>query len=116
MDKMQQQILIVKRGALGDILMATPFLRQLHKWFPDAQIDFITSKPFAGILHNNPYVSKIFALDDSFFHIKNILKTIKYFLKLRHKYDYVFALDKHYYFIITTRHGKSYSVFCYLIE
>ena len=94
----QQRILIVKRGAMGDILMATPFLRQLRQNFPQAQIDFITSSTFASTLIDNPHLSKIIEFDDKFFSLKHIVTAIKYFFSLRHKYDYVFALDKHYYF------------------
>ena len=95
---MQQKILLIKRGAMGDILMATPLLRQLRSLFPHAQIDFITSTSFIPALANNPYLNKLITMDDSFFRFRNIFHTIKYCLSIRHKYDYAFALDKHYYF------------------
>jgi ADP-heptose:LPS heptosyltransferase len=95
---MQQRILIVKRGAMGDVLMATPFLRQLRTVFPKAQIDFLTTTSFANVLTNNPTLTKIISVTPDFFNLQNSISTIRYFLKLRHQYDYVFALDKHYYF------------------
>lgn len=92
------RILLIKRGAMGDILMATPLIRQLKQNIPNLKLDFLTSKDCVSVVQNNPYLDNIMALDGATFSLKKIFTLIKYVWKLRNRYDYVFVLDKHYYF------------------
>ncbi|MBF0489123.1 MAG: glycosyltransferase family 9 protein [Candidatus Omnitrophica bacterium] len=55
-----KKILVIRVGNMGDVLMATPFLRALHKVFPLSEVDFVTSPQAYGIVANNPYVKNIF--------------------------------------------------------
>lgn len=92
-----KKIAILKSGAIGDVLMATPFLRALRKKFPNAIIDFHTGKWSAKALINNKNLNRIFAYDDSVFHSKNIKGKLKLIKNLkRQKYNVLFILDKHY--------------------
>jgi lipopolysaccharide heptosyltransferase II len=92
-----KKIAVLKSGAIGDILMATPFLRAIRKRFPDSVIDFHTGKWSAKALENNPNLNRIFAYDDSVFHSRNIKGKINLFRNLRRqKYNLLFILDKHY--------------------
>ncbi len=36
-----EKILIIRLSSIGDILLSTPFIRQVRRTFPNAQIDFI---------------------------------------------------------------------------
>ncbi len=99
----QKRILLIKRGAMGDILMTTPLIRQLRQNYPNCQIDYCLAKPFESALFKNQNLNKIIALDDKVFTIKGILKFIKFLLSIRRKYDYVFILDKHWYFNLMLR-------------
>ncbi len=99
----QKRILLIKRGAMGDILMTSPLIRQLRQNYPNSQIDYCLAKPFESVLFKNQNLNNIIALDDKVFTIKGILKFIKFLLSIRHKYDYVFILDKHWYFNIMSR-------------
>jgi ADP-heptose:LPS heptosyltransferase len=92
------KILLIKRGALGDILMATPLIRQLKQKVPNAKLDFLVSDQFAGVIKHNPYIDKLFTVSTETFSIKKIFALLKLALTFRGKYDYVFILDKHYYF------------------
>lgn len=92
------KILLLKRGAMGDILMTTPLIRQLRQNLPNSRIDYCLAKPFESALSKNQNFSSIIALDDKVFTIKGIFKFIKFLLSIRRNYDYVFILDKHWYF------------------
>src|SRR5579863_1896665 len=92
------KILLIKRAALGDILMATPLIRQLKQKAPNIQLDFLVSDEFAGVLKNNQYIDNIITRPASDFSLKKILNLLKFAISIRGKYDYVFILDKHYYF------------------
>jgi ADP-heptose:LPS heptosyltransferase len=97
------KILLLKRGAMGDILMTSPLIRQLRQNFPDSQIDYCLAKPFESVLSKNQNLNNIIALDDKVFTIKGILKFIKFLISVRRKYDYIFILDKHWYFNLMSR-------------
>lgn len=56
------RILIVRAGALGDTLMATPVLRALRGRHPQAEIDFLCSASARPLLELNPAISRLFAL------------------------------------------------------
>lgn len=49
-------ILIVKLGALGDVLRTTPLLSGLKKKFPDGAIDWIVDERHAEVLKGNPQI------------------------------------------------------------
>lgn len=92
------KILLIKRGAIGDLLMATPFIRQLKQSI-NWSIDILVGKDASIVLKENNYINNKYILDDSWFTIKNAHKFIKYLYGLhKNNYDYVFVLDKHWYF------------------
>lgn len=91
------KILLIKRGAIGDLLMATPLIRQLKQRL-NCDLDIIVGKSASIALTNNPYVDKTIIIPDQSFALKGVLNLSRVLLKLRGKYDYVFVLDKHWYF------------------
>lgn len=56
-------ILIIRFSSLGDIILLTPLFREVHRLFPNAEIDFLTSTTFAGICANNPHINQVIAID-----------------------------------------------------
>ena len=54
-----QRILIVKLGALGDVLRTTPLLRGLKKEQPRAEITWLTDRASAELLRGNPLVDRL---------------------------------------------------------
>lgn len=91
------KIAVLKSGAIGDVLMSTPFLRALRHGFPEAVIDFHIGRWSEDALKNNPNLNRIFSYHDSIFHsfdLKGKIKLIKILKK--QKYDLLFVLDKSY--------------------
>ena len=58
-----KKILIIRFSSLGDIILITAFIRELRKQFPLAQIDFLTTTTFGGVLEHNPHLSAIIQFD-----------------------------------------------------
>ncbi len=54
------RILIVKLGAIGDVLRTTSLLPGLKEKYEPAEIDWVTSEISAELLYKNPYLGKIF--------------------------------------------------------
>lgn len=55
----QQNILVIKHGALGDILIATAGFKAIRETFPHAHIVCLTGAPFATMLAQSPYFDEI---------------------------------------------------------
>ncbi len=80
-------IAIVKLGGLGDLLMLTPAIRAYKKSFPETEINFIVGKSNRQVLKNNPYIDKLYILDDfkifrgnlveKFFETMKLINTIR---------------------------------------
>ena len=54
-----RSVLVVRLSAIGDIVLTTPVLAELHRALPEARIDFCTKAPFAPLVASNPAVSSV---------------------------------------------------------
>ncbi len=73
------KILVIKPGAIGDVLLCTPVLENLRINFPEAEINFLTQSYCREVLTGNPYINRIMTYDiakgdSSWCLIKNINK------------------------------------------
>jgi len=59
------KVVFLKMGALGDLLMLTPAIRAYKKSFPKAKVNFIVGESNQQVLKNNPYIDKLYTIDDS---------------------------------------------------
>ena len=74
-------ILIIKLGAIGDVLRTTSILKGLKEKYEGYIIDFVTKKQSFDILKNNDLINNIFLIDKNHDDI------------LRKEYDLVISLD-----------------------
>jgi len=58
-----KNILVVKLGGLGDLILATPSLKALRNKFPGARISLLTDKRFKGIIESCPYIDELILFD-----------------------------------------------------
>ena len=91
------KILLIKRGAIGDLLLATPLIRQLKQKL-NCQLDIVVGKAASCALINNPYLDQQIIFEDADFTLKGAPRLAKNLFALRGQYDYVLVLDKHWYF------------------
>ena len=77
------RILIIKLGAIGDVLRTTSILQGLRKKYTHCQITWVTKENAAPLLVNNLYVAKVFVYGK---------KTIKFLLE--QKFDIIINLDE----------------------
>lgn len=56
------KILIIRLSSIGDILLSTPFIRQVRETFPDAKIDFIVKDIYKDLLMHNPHLNELYSL------------------------------------------------------
>jgi len=62
-EKPQKRILILKFGAIGDVLRTTTLLPALKKKFPECLIDWVCPKKCSSVIENNAFIDKIYDFD-----------------------------------------------------
>lgn len=55
------KIIIIDLLYLGDLIFATPFIRNLRKNLPDKRIDMLVNSNFYDLIKDNPYLDKVYA-------------------------------------------------------
>lgn len=72
----EKNILVIKLGAVGDVILAVPSLRMLREKFPQANIQLMVDKRIAGLVSKAPYLNGIIPVD------RNKISEWKYVTKL----------------------------------
>ncbi len=71
------KILIVRFSSIGDIVLTTPVIRAVKQQL-NAEVHYLTKRPFRGILASNPYVDKVYAIDKKVSEVKAALQAENY--------------------------------------
>lgn len=91
-----KRICVFKIGAIGDVLMSTPFVHALRQRFPKSRIDYWTGNWSAPVLAGNHDLDHVLAFDDATFLRKRVDLAIRLARQIAAQhYDVMFVLDKH---------------------
>ncbi len=105
-----KKILVIRLDVLGDLILSTPFFRNLHENFKDASIVVLVREYTAGVLKNNPNIDEVLVYPEK----ATFGEKIKFISELRkRKFDFSISLSpitKSYLlsFLITGRKSFSY--------
>ena len=77
-------ILVIKLGAIGDLIRTTAVLPGLNDKYKDCKLDWVTKKDSFDILKNNNFINKIYLISTDINNIKN------------NEYDLIINLDDDY--------------------
>lgn len=64
-DSQGERVLIIKLGALGDILLADGALRDIRLHHPNARIDIMVRAPYAALMRACPWVDEVMVDDNA---------------------------------------------------
>ena len=59
-----QKILIIRQGAIGDVVHTTETYRSIKRLLPDSEIHYLTTKTPAELLYGDPDLTKLIILQD----------------------------------------------------
>ena len=91
-----KKILVVKLGAIGDVLMTTPSLKKLKEQYPHTSLHYLVGQWSQAVVKNHPCVDRLWVVNESWFYKKNVMKLFYLFvLLLRQRYDRVYLLHRH---------------------
>ncbi len=85
-------ILIIKHGALGDIVIATAAMAAIRAHHPDAHITLLTTKPYAQLLAQSPYFNEIWVDSKPKLFERKALGRLKAMLNSK-KWEWVYDLQ-----------------------
>lgn len=92
-DTRRKKILIIKLGAIGDVLMATPFFEAIRKKYPRAKISLLIGNWSKDVVRNNPNIDEVISIDENIFWKKKVVPLSKLFLKLKfRRFDIVYVM------------------------
>ena len=87
-----KKILVIQTASIGDVILTSPVIEKLHRFYPDASIDFLVKTGMDGLFHNHPFLHKIIVWNKSQHKYRNF---ILIFNKIRkEKYDAVINLQR----------------------
>ena len=78
------KFLILRFSSIGDIVLTTPVMRCLKLQYPEAEIHYATKKSYKTLLENNPYIDKVFVLENG---LHQLIKSLQ-----AEDYDYIIDL------------------------
>jgi heptosyltransferase-2 len=58
-----KRILIIQTAFLGDVVLASPIWENLHRQFPDAQLDVVVKKGNESLLAKHPFLHQVYTFD-----------------------------------------------------
>jgi heptosyltransferase-2 len=95
-----KKILVVRYRFIGDMILTIPFLRNLRRFYPDAQIDMLVAPNSGEVIENCPYVNNFIYFDTTRKHKyesgEGNKKSFFYYVSLlkKNKYDKAYVLKR----------------------
>lgn len=87
-----QKILVIQTAFTGDVVLATAVIEKLHRFYPDAEIDFLLRKGNEGLLKGHPFLNEVLIWNKKEKKYKNLFDLLR---KIRSKkYDKVINLQR----------------------
>lgn len=71
------KILILQTAFLGDVVLATPLIEKLHRFYPGAQVDFLLRKGNEGLLKGHPVVRNVLIWDKQHGKYRDLWRLLK---------------------------------------
>jgi ADP-heptose:LPS heptosyltransferase len=91
LDKTFNKILIIQTAFLGDVILATPIIEKLQRFYPKAKIDFLLRKGNESLLNGHPHLRHVYILDKKHKY-QSVFQNIK--LIRKEKYDLVINVQR----------------------
>ncbi len=87
-----KKILIIQTASLGDVVLATPLIEKLHRFYPGARIDFLLKYGYEDLLRGHPYLKHVMVWDKTehkYQHLKELINIVR-----ENKYDLVVNVQR----------------------
>lgn len=79
------KVLVIRFSSIGDIVLTTPVIRCVKQQVENVELHYLTKKSFGDVLKANPYIDKLWLLEDS---LDDLLEPLR-------NEDFDFVIDLH---------------------
>lgn len=87
-----KKILVIQTAFLGDVVLSTALVEQLHASFPDAQISMLIRNGNEGLLKEHPFLSKVYVWKKNQNKLSSMMEMLR---AIRHeRFDLVVNLQR----------------------
>ena len=87
-----QKILLIQTAFIGDVILGTAVIEKIHKYYPEAKIDFLVRKGNEGLLENHPLLNEVLIWNKQEQKKKNMFRMIR---RIRqNRYDAVVNMQR----------------------
>jgi ADP-heptose:LPS heptosyltransferase len=108
------RVLIIRAGAIGDTLMATPLVRAVRRTFPECHLVFICSATALDVVRHNPHIDQVIPIAYRHWPAWLSLEKSRIHLRLRTlDLDWAAVLESHPSLIELARKGGSRRIRAY---
>jgi len=90
---MFNRILIIQTAFIGDVILTTPLIEKLNRFYPESTIDILVKKGHEKLLDNNPKINRVISFDKNNKKYVNLIHLIKDVRK--QKYDLAINVQRH---------------------
>lgn len=105
------KILIVKIGAIGDVIMALPVIAEIRKKYPGAHITWVCGNVVANLLREVPGIDAVVNVDEGKIFAKNKLTALKEIFAFQLKMAFS-KFDT----VLNYHHDRRYQIFSALVK
>lgn len=79
-----KKVLIIQTASIGDVILATPLIEKLRRFFPEAEIDFLLKKGNEGLFKGHPFLHEVLIWDKSTKKTRNLIRLVSAVRKRRY--------------------------------
>ena len=87
-----KKFLVIQTAFIGDAILATALLEELHNNFADAKIDFLIRKGNESLFENHPFINKLYIWDKKSRKYRTLFRILKNIRK--EKYNHLINLQR----------------------
>ena len=92
---LKRKFLIIRIGAIGDVIMTTPILKSIKNEYPHSHLTYVVGEWASEVLKHNPHIDELIVVAENIFLQKEKRQLFSLIRRLRKsRFDYGFALDK----------------------
>jgi heptosyltransferase II len=87
-----ERILVIQTASLGDAILATSIVENLHSTFPAARVDILVKKGYESLFAGHPFLNRVLVWDKTTTKFKDFLRLTKE--ARNNKYDLVVNIQR----------------------
>ncbi|MBN2743489.1 MAG: glycosyltransferase [Marinilabiliaceae bacterium] len=91
--RVPRRCLVIQTAFIGDVILATPVVEKLHRFYPDCKIDFLLRKGNEGLLDHHPLLNEVIVFDKKGGKYRQLFHLIRRIRRTR--YDVVVNIQRY---------------------